>query len=313
MKHSSDGPIFVGGSGRCGTTVLVNTLGLHPRIFTFPDELRLLTAGHENLIDWMHSPESAHLDQVMRQALRGGFVSRAALRELVRSPRGASPGSVFRQLHKGSFYTRPVARNDRDVGLCRAVSYEDYRRAVDQLLATFPEDKLDERRARIGAFMETIAEKPLRAHGASRWCDGTPDNVLHMLDLAAIFPNARFVHIMRDGRFVARSFYRLGWSPSTTAALRQWHQAVTTGRSLGEDLGPTRYFEVTFERLLDDPETHLREILEFLGEDWSAELERHEISKAAVSPPGSETDPALDRLFSTLARDLAAELGWTAA
>lgn len=48
MTPSSSEPIFVGGSGRCGTTVLAKTLGLHARIFTFPDELecpRIADAG----------------------------------------------------------------------------------------------------------------------------------------------------------------------------------------------------------------------------------------------------------------------------
>jgi hypothetical protein len=132
-----------------------------------------------------------------------------------------------------------------------------------------------------------------------------------MLDLAEIFPGAKFVHIIREGREVARSFYRLGWSPSTTAALKRWHHAVAIGRVLGKELGPSQYFEVSFESLLADPERSLRGIVGFVGEDWSTELEQHEISNAAVTPPDDHLDDDLDRLFVALASDIASDFGWT--
>jgi hypothetical protein len=151
----------------------------------------------------------------------------------------------------------------------------------------------------------------LERAGAARWCDGTPDNVFQMLDLAEIFPGAKFVHIIRDGREVARSFYRLGWSPSTTAALRHWHHAVTTGRTLGKELGPSQYSEVSFDGLLEEPKRALRKVVDFVGEDWSTELEQHQITHAAVTAPGDHSDDDLDHLFIALASDLADEFGWT--
>ncbi|MEM8609719.1 MAG: sulfotransferase [Myxococcota bacterium] len=304
MASSSEAPIFVGGSGRCGTTVLVNTLGLHPRIFTFPDELRLLTAGNENLIDWMHSPGSRRLGDSLRQGLRGGFTSGAAFREAIRTPRRASFASRFRQLREGSFFTRPVARNAQDVGLCRAIPIEDYRRAVAQLLETFPNGTMPQRRAEVRAFMETCSAAALEESGAARWCDGTPDNVLHMIDLAAIFPGARFIHIIRNGADVARSFYRLGWSPSTTSALRRWHESVATGRAFGRTLGPEQYMEVDFDTFLDAPESTLRGVVSFLGESWSPELEAHDVRRSAVAKGEATSDPELDRLYESLARSL---------
>jgi|GEM_PF-6363422 len=311
MTRSSDAPIFIGGSGRCGTTVLVNTLGLHPRIFTFPDELRMLSAGEENLIDWMHSPQNPHLRASLRQGLRGGFFSRASLGELVRSPRGASLGALYRKLRHGSYFARPVARSDEDVGLCRAVDRRHYEHVVREFLANFPRGSIQERRAQIRGFMDALARDPLDRTRASRWCDGTPDNVFQMLDLAEIFAGAKFVHIIREGRAVARSFYRLGWSPSTTAALRRWHHTVVTGRALGQQLDANQYLELSFESLLADPERSLRRVVDFVGEDWSTELEQHQITRAAVTPADDNLDDDLDCLFAALASDLAIEFGWT--
>jgi len=311
MTRSSSEPIFIGGSGRCGTTVLAKTLGLHSRIFTFPDELRMLTAGNENLMDWMHSPQSTHLKVALRQGLRGGFGSRASIRELAQTPRGASLGAIYRRLQRGSYFSRPVARNDQEVGLCRAVDRHHYQHAVGEFLATFPDVSIQERRSQIRKLIDALAEDPLRRVGAARWCDGTPDNVFHMLDLGEVFPGAKFVHIVREGRDVARSFYRLGWSPSTTAALRHWHHAVATGRALGQELGPRQYLEVSFEGLLADPERSLRNIVEFVGEEWSTELERHEITDAGVTPSGDPPGDDLDPLFAALASELADDFGWT--
>ena len=42
--------------------------------------------------------------------------------------------------------------------------------------------------------------------GKSRWGDKTPDYVLYMKDLKKVWPNAQFIHVIRDGRDVALSY-----------------------------------------------------------------------------------------------------------
>lgn len=103
--------------------------------------------------------------------------------------------------------------------------------------------------------------------GARRWGDKTPVYVMSIPLLARLWPEARFVHVIRDGRDVAPSLVGMQrWGPRTLAgAARTWRDRVRTGRRAGRNLGPARYVEVRYERLVDDTEEVLREVASFAG------------------------------------------------
>jgi hypothetical protein len=96
------------------------------------------------------------------------------------------------------------------------------------------------------------------AQGKSRYADKTPVYVLHVRRLARLFPEARFVHLVRDGRDVACSFLDLGWADTVEQAALHWRRRVLAGRRAGGRLPAERYVEVRYEDLVRDPELELR-------------------------------------------------------
>lgn len=82
-----------------------------------------------------------------------------------------------------------------------------------------------------------------------------------------LFPTARFVHIVRDAREVALSMRR-----SRGSHERNWHfgavdwmSHVEAGRQLGRQLGPGRYLELLYERVMAEPAAALTDLLDFSG------------------------------------------------
>ncbi len=135
-----------------------------------------------------------------------------------------------------------------------------------------------------------------------RWVDSTPANVLVGPKLALLFPNAQFLHIVRDGRFVVNSLMKSGFdieaASDFTVATKTWATFVKAGRAF-EDASPERVLEVRQERLEEDPESVMREVQEFLGlehSDGLAEfLRTHRINSsygAAARDDLQETRPA---------------------
>jgi Sulfotransferase family len=116
------------------------------------------------------------------------------------------------------------------------------------------------------------------AHDKPRYGDKTPGNVTRMSLLAGLFPEARFVHLIRDVRSVALSLAEMpeGWgSSSVPAGAARWRSRIMRGRATGEALGNARYREVRYEDLVADPERTLRGILEFLEVPWNDAVLRH--------------------------------------
>jgi hypothetical protein len=105
-----------------------------------------------------------------------------------------------------------------------------------------------------------------RSKGKDQWGDKTPRYVEHIPFLAALFPTARFIHLVRDGRDVALSYADVSFGPKTiSSSAHLWAKRVSAGIREGRALGPERYIEVRYEKLVEDPERELQEVCGFLG------------------------------------------------
>lgn len=110
-------------------------------------------------------------------------------------------------------------------------------------------------------FSEYAAKRGKRLYG-----DKTPGYILHMELIAELLPEARFVHVVRDGRDVALSYLETRFGPSTlTEAALYWRRRVTEGRRAGLRMGPARYREVRYEELVANPAEVTRELCDFVG------------------------------------------------
>ena len=127
------------------------------------------------------------------------------------------------------------------------------------------------------SFVSRIFDMQGRARGTERVGDKTPGYVRHLRTLHALWPETRFVHLIRDGRDVCLSLleWRKGprlagrfssWAEdpvSTTALWWEWH--VRLGREDGGSLGPERYRELRYESLVSNPERECSAVCDFLG------------------------------------------------
>lgn len=168
--------------------------------------------------------------------------------------------------------------------------------------------------------------------GKARAGDKTPSHLLHIDLLAHAFPQARFVHIVRDGRDVVPSILGMSFGPDRFAeGVLFWQRRVEQGLAGGARLGPSRYREIRYEALVADPETALRDVCPFLGLEYSAEMLRyHERADDLLDgmratrhvqgvrrPPTrgvrdwrTDLDPHHVQLFEALAGDLLDRLGY---
>lgn len=99
--------------------------------------------------------------------------------------------------------------------------------------------------------------------GTTRLLERTPEHVTRIQLVAELYPNARFVHIVRDGRDVVRSLVHQDFGPDDVeSAAVEWCDAVATGRTQGARVA--HYLEVRYEHLATAPEATIREVFERL-------------------------------------------------
>ena len=129
------------------------------------------------------------------------------------------------------------------------ISKEDFRAA---LAAIEPFNVSDGYRA----FYCLYAER----RGKSRWGDKTPIYCRHINAIRRVLPEARFIHIIRDGRDAAMSLRRMwfspGWEIETQASY--WRDCVLAARRAG--VGRSDYLEVRYEDLVLNTRETLEQI-----------------------------------------------------
>jgi hypothetical protein len=196
--------------------------------------------------------------------------------------------------------------------------------------------RLDKLRARLSDGMpiaraiRAIYEVYAEEQGKSRWGDKTPMYMRHLLLLRRLFPDAQYVHLIRDGRDAALSFLSMpeGVAFETWAHPRSvaefaclWRTEVAAARRLRGE----RYLEVLYEDLVTDTEQVLKRICSFAGLPYESamtdytgsesEQRTHQQSlKRPLTPTlrdwRTEMRPEDVAAFEAAAGDLLEELGY---
>ena len=159
-----------------------------------------------------------------------------------------------------------------------------------------------------GDFLRIVMQEVARKQGVGRWADCTPEHLLYMEEIKRQIPDALFIHIIRDGRDVALSYAKQGWShPLPWDRTEQlgiaglyWEWIVRKGREQGRRLGAD-YQEVRFEALIANPQETLSRLGPFIAQDLDYErIQRAGIG--SVSQPNSSFTDGSEGNFNPVAR-----------
>jgi hypothetical protein len=172
------------------------------------------------------------------------------------------------------------------------------------------------------------------ARGKPRFGDKTPSYMQSLDLLDRVFPDAQYVHLVRDGRDAGLSFLEMRRKPRFNLArprgiasfASQWKLEIENARELGRRVGPARYHELRYEDLVREPEAKLRRVTSFLGLEFEPDmLAYHAGVDASVlqdhpllaEPPTPDTrrwheqlSPADTQIFEAIAGDTLSALGY---
>lgn len=220
-------PIFVGGSGRSGTTIVARLVGSHPDFHTIPIEAKFhcMPNGVTDVMDGRATPQQ--------------FVRHLQERYYFQGWEGGSRGIHW--LHSG-----------RRVWM-----------AAKQFVEAVESDPERAGRRIIRELLD-----PLAGQGRG-WVEMTPQNIRNASELGRLFPEARFVHCIRDGRDVASSVVPLAWGPDDhDAALAWWAAELRAADRAAAAIGRDRVFDLHLEELAGPDGAHTcRALLRFCGLD----------------------------------------------
>lgn len=115
--------------------------------------------------------------------------------------------------------------------------------------------------------------------GKPRWGDKTPLYCRYIPQIRATLPEARFIHVVRDGRDVAASLRKQWFSPGHEIEVlaRFWRENVEAAR---RHRGDDDYLEIRFEDLVQAPEEALRRVCTFIELQYHPDMGRYHLHAA---------------------------------
>ncbi|MFZ4451733.1 sulfotransferase family protein [Salibacterium aidingense] len=101
------------------------------------------------------------------------------------------------------------------------------------------------------------------------WGDKTPLNVFNLNVINKTFPEAKFIHLIRDGRDVASSYVKSGLYSDITEACERWNQSLHHVNKFSKYKSSNKIMDIKYEDLIYHPEDELKRICDFLNISFS--------------------------------------------
>lgn len=230
-------------------------------------------------------------DQIKQQIFIGGC-SRSgttllgamlgAHSDIICSPESHFKIDLLRALEKGRIAARP---SDLMESIQRNWRFKIWELDLPPI-ETFTHDPTEPLLAQILNWIVGQYARQQEKPQASLWVDHTPENISYSHSLRQMFPQARFIHIVRDGRAVAASILPLDWGPnSIMKAARWWVRMVSFGLAAEKAMGPERVMQVKYEDLVLEPESTIQAISQFLGVEFQPAM----LHATGFNPPSYTT------------------------
>ncbi len=119
----------------------------------------------------------------------------------------------------------------------------------------------------MAGVMSAVMDELAHSWGKARWSDKSPWQGPG--DVVALFPDAAFVHIVRDPRDVIASSRQAPWIDESALELAsKWRRFHGHAVQFGTNAGPRSYLQIRYEDLVADPEPVLRMVCTFLEENF---------------------------------------------
>lgn len=273
--------IFIGGTGRCGTSILKEALALHPQAASLPFEYRFII-DPDGILDFYAHSRACWTPSICDKRLKrlARFLRRLAYEPIPHR----LMGNLIKQLDPQRHWLSPRHHHGWDLSQW----LPNYEQHVEKLLSNLvdfsfrgywpasdsyqmcPESWHCYRRddwslaATLGNFLGAVIGDLLKETGKQFLVEDNTWNVFLARELVDLLPQAKIVHIYRDPRDVVASFVHQRWCPRDPLRAACWYvDMMDHWLEVRRELPAHCYREVSLERFVDRPAEVLRELCEF--------------------------------------------------
>ncbi len=252
-------PVFVGGTGRSGTTVMGDLLGKHPDVRTStPIEIKFLS-NRSGLLDVVFGRDDATSKKEAISILHLRTYRKRKLRE---KEKQAAIWAEFEDQVWNKWWDID-APPPHGRGLTSGIS----RRNLEKLMSSLRRDLKINRIWAARRFMKRFIALQDDAGDEKYWVETTPMNIPTADKLLLLFPSALFITMVRDPRDVIASLLTKNWGPTTPMEGLAWiEKRLTDGHKALLSVPAQQKITIALEDLaINRREETYQKVLTFMG------------------------------------------------
>ncbi len=289
---------LIGGTGRCGTTILKRIFQAHPEVAKIPEwRFAVDPDGIMDFYSTFSHTWSPHLFDVKLKRLNRLLLQTGKQNVLAKYFR-----LFLRRLHVEQHIPFKVVPRYADFGI---IPYcPNYKNLVRELMDALSEFRFQgawigsdifeknemcyhnqfqdhELKKILSKFLEDVIQDVLQTQQTNHFVEDNTWNILWFDQILELLPDAKLVHIYRDPRDVVASFVKMVWAPSNP------EQAAIFYRDLMESWWKVRsrvpqkqYMEISLESIVAEPEIQIRKIAEFWNIPFHKALLQTDLSRS---------------------------------
>lgn len=235
MEEQETRQIFVGGSGRSGTTMLGRIFGGHPHVLYFQEP---------------------------------GFLSHSG--GLFDLARGKVNYSDFKKNMLSTFRAKLPYKYRSDPQKKGLPVYTE--EAVEKILRSAFESQADQLES-YRKFVSDLFDLGVRARGKKYWVEKTPHTIMMAPFLYMLFPEMKYIHILREPKDTYCSLLKQPWGPKQVDDFVRWYCYIMNVAYVAQrKIPPANYYVISVENLITNLHEAIRDILAFVSIESSAEI-----------------------------------------
>ncbi len=319
--------IFIGGTGRSGTTILAEILNQHPDIYSLPYESRFITdpdglySLYKSLYPYWSFFQS---DMAVSRFLdlmknlktsysRGKYPTFGISKYLDQGVYDSMIEEYISNLNAQPFKSAWAGRTNL---FQKSISrFMNKNRGADFLL----EDSHYLSPLNEDEFIEHTSQllkryfNNLKYAGNSKYIvDHTPSNIVYSVFINKILPDAKIVHIYRNPLDILCSFKTKGWGSKDVEINTQWvFDTFRQWNSAKKELPAGSFVEVKFEQVIEERESELKKLCEFLDISFAEAFDRVDLSEHNIGRWKKNLDTnTAEKIFSDH-KEIFEELGYS--
>tara|TARA_B000000460_G_scaffold212049_1_gene160140 strand:- start:126 stop:1100 length:975 start_codon:yes stop_codon:yes gene_type:complete len=289
---------FIGGTGRCGTSILRTILSRHSRVATLPIEHRL-TVDPDGIFDFYRSYTTGWSPYYADARL-------TRLKNFLEELSSTNPVHkifryLFRAIRLAGFSITP--KKYLDVELSHFIP--NYSEHVNTLLNELVEFEYTGERLGTGSysfnnkiqyapnyskeqlkkifqnFIHSFIQDILTHNHKDCFIEDNTWNILFSADLLDLIPNAKIISVIRDPRDVVASLSKQKWMPSNKVqSSKIYNDLIVEWIEIRRNLDKQSWIEVRLEDVVLEPESQIRKICDFIELPWEDNLLEIDLSKS---------------------------------